>query len=142
RRPRALHVLHSYLAARDPRWVRKSAALTAQDLMTARVVTARPDEDLGTAARRMLERDVKRLPVVQDGWLVGIVSRHDLLRYFERSDRDIQVDVTALLSDPLAASEAQDLTCRVVDGVVSLDGDVRFESDKRVLAAMVARIPG
>jgi CBS domain-containing protein len=47
--------------------------------MTRVVITAAPDDDLATAARRMLEGGHKRLPVVAAGRLVGIVSRRDLL---------------------------------------------------------------
>jgi CBS domain-containing protein len=47
--------------------------------MTPAVTTVSPDDDLQTAARRMLERGHKRLPVVAAGRLVGIVSRRDLL---------------------------------------------------------------
>jgi len=66
---------------RKERLVRvKAADTTAADVMTAPVVTAQPDEPLARGARRMREREVKRLPVVaDDGTLVGIVSRRDLL---------------------------------------------------------------
>jgi CBS domain-containing protein len=47
--------------------------------MTHTVTTAAPDEDLRATARHMLESGHKRLPVVADGRLVGIVSRRDLL---------------------------------------------------------------
>ena len=54
----------------------KAASLTAADLMTAPAVTAGPDELVAAAARRMYDRSVKRLPVVdRGGALVGIVTR-------------------------------------------------------------------
>lgn len=81
RRRRALGLLADYFRGRDPQWVRKSAGLTAHELMTVVPDTAAPDEDIAEAARRMLERHHKRLPVVdEDGRVVAIVSRHDLLR--------------------------------------------------------------
>jgi CBS domain-containing protein len=42
------------------------------------VIVLRPDEDLGTAVNVMRERKIKRLPVAQNGKLVGIVSMSDL----------------------------------------------------------------
>ncbi len=53
---------------------------TAADLMTTAVFTTTPREDVGAAGRRMLDRQVKRLPVIDGGRLVGIVSRQDVLR--------------------------------------------------------------
>ncbi len=54
---------------------------TAQDIMTAPVVTARADEALGHVVQRMLERGLRRLPVTDaDGKLVGMISRVDVLR--------------------------------------------------------------
>jgi CBS domain-containing protein len=54
---------------------------TAKDIMTSPVVTARDDEALGHVTHRLLERGLKRLPVVNAGGrLVGMLSRLDLLR--------------------------------------------------------------
>lgn len=78
-RRRPLGLLFDYLRDRDPAWVRKASGATARELMTRVVITAAPDDDLATAARRMLEGGHKRLPVVAAGRLVGIVSRRDLL---------------------------------------------------------------
>jgi CBS domain-containing protein len=53
----------------------------ARDIMTTPVVTARDDELLGHVTQRLLERGLKRLPVVDtEGRLVGMVSRLDILR--------------------------------------------------------------
>jgi CBS domain-containing protein len=88
RRRRPLAAVVDYLTG-TARWIDKAAGLTAGEVMTTHVVTADPDEDIRTAARRMLERGVKRLPVVDNGRLVGIVSRYDVLRLFHRSKDDV-----------------------------------------------------
>jgi CBS-domain-containing membrane protein len=55
--------------------------------MTTEVVTVGADATVAEAARLMDRNAVKRLPVVsEDGVLVGIVSRSDLLRPFTRPD--------------------------------------------------------
>ena len=90
RRRRALGLLADYFRGRDPQWVRKSAGLTAHELMTVVPDTAAPDEDLAEAARRMLERHHKRLPVVDGGRIVGILSRHDLLQAFGSPEGEVQ----------------------------------------------------
>lgn len=54
---------------------------TAQDVMTSPVVTARDDEALGHVVQQLLDKSLKRMPVVDaDGKLVGMVSRLDILR--------------------------------------------------------------
>lgn len=50
------------------------------DVMTRDVITADEDTALADLARLMTDRRVKRLPIVRDGVVVGIVSRIDLLR--------------------------------------------------------------
>ena len=68
---------------------------TLGDLVSdASMVRARPDEQVGILAERMVESDVGRAPVVDDkGRLVGLVTRKDLLRVHSRqkaleSERD------------------------------------------------------
>jgi CBS-domain-containing membrane protein len=62
--------------------------------MTAPAVTVGPEELVAAAARRMYDRDVKRLPVVDhSGALVGIVTRADLLKVFLRSDEELRFEV-------------------------------------------------
>lgn len=72
----------------DARWVGKAAGLTAAELMTTAVLTATPDEDIETAAHRMLDGGVRLLPVLDRGNLVGIISRRDVLRSLAPSARD------------------------------------------------------
>ena len=51
----------------------------ARDVMTETVVTIGPDEELENLAEIMVKRRVNPLPVVEDGTLVGIVSRSDII---------------------------------------------------------------
>lgn len=48
--------------------------------MSAPVVTAEEDTELGEIARTFVTRRIRRVPVVQDGRVTGIVARDDLLR--------------------------------------------------------------
>jgi H+/Cl- antiporter ClcA len=70
------------------RWMTEGAheGETLGDLVSdAAMVRARPDEQVGILAERMVERDVGRVPVVDDkGRLVGLVTRKDLLRVHAR----------------------------------------------------------
>jgi CBS-domain-containing membrane protein len=101
----------------------KARGVTAGDLMTATVVTVRPDDTVEHAAKLMYDRRVKRLPVTDaDGQLVGIISRADVLSVFDRTDEAIRKEITdevllgEFLTDPLI------FTVTVKDGVVTLAG--------------------
>ena len=67
---------------------RPHLSLTAEVLMTAPAVTIGPDATIPSAARLMNTHHIRRLPVIdEDGKLVGIVSRRDLLSVFLRPDQ-------------------------------------------------------
>ena len=52
------------------------------DVMTSRLVTVDPDQDLDEALRLMAKHQVRRLPVVEeDGKLVGIVAQADIAKH-------------------------------------------------------------
>jgi CBS domain-containing protein len=52
---------------------------TAGDVMSAPVITVTEDTDLAEIARLLAQHHIKRVPVVKDGRVIGIVSRADLL---------------------------------------------------------------
>ncbi|HKY77175.1 MAG TPA: CBS domain-containing protein, partial [Acidimicrobiia bacterium] len=141
RRRRLLGVVSDALSG-DSRWAQKAEGLTAADVMTRQPQTAAPNEEVGRLARRMLERGIKRVPVVEDGRLVGIVTRHDLLRVFDRTDEHIEADIRARLASPVYTPEDQAVTFSVADGVVTLEGSVRFAGDRPVVEGMVRNVPG
>jgi CBS domain-containing protein len=96
--------------------------LTAGDLMSSPPITIHPDAPVASAVRLMHQHHVKRLPVVnQDGTLIGIVSRRDLLRVFLRPDADIAQEARDLLTEVLPEDPAA-ITVTVRDGVVTLAG--------------------
>jgi CBS domain-containing protein len=126
----------------DARWAGKATALTAADLMTTPAITTSPSEDIRAAAQRMLDRRVKRLPVVEGGQLVGIVSRRDLLSVFARPDAEIFTELTEKLGSVRYAPEDHEVTASVADGVVTLEGWVRSDADRPVIEGLAGRVPG
>ena len=54
--------------------------LRVSEIMTRNLETAAPHEDAAEVARRMAERQVRRLPVTYDGMLIGIVALADMAR--------------------------------------------------------------
>ena len=109
------------------------------EVMTPEVYTVDEDTDLGIVAQRMLEANVKRFPVLRGDSVVGVVSRHDLVKVIARTDEDVEVGVKTALSEEGMRLTA--LGVRVRDGVVELAGD----GDRQTLrlAEILARsVPG
>ena len=97
-------------------------SLTAGTLMTSPAITIGPDATIPAAARLMNTHHIRRLPVVdEDGKLIGMVSRRDLLSVFLRPDPDIIRDVWQVL-DEVIGTEPKDIVVTVHHGVVTLTG--------------------
>ena len=64
-------------------------ASTASELMTSPVITIGPEVLIADAAAVMTKQRINRLPVVDDGRLVGIVTRADLVRSYVRTDEQL-----------------------------------------------------
>ena len=93
---------------------------TAGDAMTSPAITIGVDRDVSFAARSMTEYGIKRLPVVDDdGALVGIVTRADLVRAFARSDEEIEREIDETVLRTLWIEEPA-LEVRVENGEVRL----------------------
>jgi predicted transcriptional regulator len=60
--------------------VRKIAALTVAEAMTPDPVTVSPDTGIETIAGLMVDSNLHTLPVVQEGKLVGVIGKEDVLR--------------------------------------------------------------
>ncbi|MBQ2855170.1 MAG: CBS domain-containing protein [Oscillospiraceae bacterium] len=64
---------------------RQPASTMVRELMTSQVISARPDMDVSQAAELMGREQIRRLPVVENGKLCGMVSLGDLARKEESS---------------------------------------------------------
>jgi CBS domain-containing protein len=83
---------------------RRYAQLTAGELMTSPAVTVGPDTTISDAASIMIRRHLRRLPVLtDDGALVGLVSRRDLLTVLLAGERDETTETTATVQAGLPA---------------------------------------
>lgn len=113
----------------------KAAGVTAADLMTQPPVTIGPDESVVTAARRMRDCRVKRLPVVdQAGRLVGIVSRVDVLSVFGRPDTEIRDEVVRQIIGTDFALDPGAFEVTVSSGIVTVTG----QADSHAVALQLA----
>jgi CBS domain-containing protein len=132
------------LGALFPSWRsgrRKAEAETAGEAMTSPAITISADASIAAAARLMLERAVNRLPVTENGHLVGIVARADLVRAFSRSDEEIADDVSAILVDGFWLQPSA-VVADVSDGRVTVAGEVDSSETAALLEETLRELPG
>ncbi|MFE1943604.1 CBS domain-containing protein [Streptomyces massasporeus] len=121
----------------------KAGGMTAADVMSTPAVTVHPDATVAQAARIMAQRNVKRLPVVNDeGLLEGVVSRADLLKVFLRTDDEIAEEIHREILVPLFPVAPEPVRVEVADGVVTLTGGVRDTSLVPIVARLVRSVEG
>ena len=69
-----LLIKHVLLPGKDPK------KMKTKDVMVTNIVTAQPDTFLHDASQIMKERNIRHLPIVQDGKLCGLVTQTDIVR--------------------------------------------------------------
>jgi CBS domain-containing protein len=120
----------------------KVVAEHAGSAMSTPAITIDADAPLREAAALMVDRSINRLPVVEEGRLVGIVSRADLVRAYLRGDPELE---DAIRRDVLTKELWEDpsgVSVSVVDGVVHLAGTVDRRSTAALIVRHVARVAG
>jgi CBS domain-containing protein len=122
--------------------VARPGARTAGDLMSAVLVTIDPDATVAAAARLMREQGVNWLPVVADSRLVGVLGRSDLLAVFLRSDAAIRTEIVEDVLVGALATDPSRVAVDVVDGVVTLTGELDTRTDAEVAVALTSRTDG
>jgi CBS domain-containing protein len=134
---------------------RKAHGLVAEDVMSQPVTTILPGTPVEEIAHLMAERQIKRVPVVEGGKLVGIVSRGDVLRAaYERllslddgqprrapSDQEIVNELLAELRDEPWA-EVSHIRPICHDGQVTLQGEVESEAEREAVEIAARGLAG
>lgn len=64
-----------------------------QDFMTSDVVAFEQDADVLAIAERLGDKDFRRVPILDNGKLVGIVSRKDIIRYVKNSGLETNASI-------------------------------------------------
>jgi CBS domain-containing protein len=125
------------------------------EVMTSEVAVVDPSDDLADVVRLMEKRHIKRLPVVDNGKLVGIVSRADLVRELVRRltreavselgsampDDAIRDRIRAIIDkEPWGPRFSIDIT--VTDGVVDLRGTVTDDREREAVTVAAENCTG
>jgi hypothetical protein len=130
----------------------KSHGRTVRELMTRKVISVAENADLSEVAAVMETNRIKRVPVMRDGKLVGIISRANLVRA-----------LVAAKTEPTSATESDDRSIRQklltelsrrdwvklwAEDVIVKDGIVHFwlpeqpEAERQALRVAAENIPG
>jgi CBS-domain-containing membrane protein len=110
------------------------------DVMSGSPVTTWPDADVADVAQMMLRHDIRSVPVVDHGDLVGIVSRRDILRTVVRGDDVLEREIQHRL-DEYAGGERR-WTATVTDGMATVDGRFDDEVEREVVSVLARTVPG
>jgi len=128
----------------------KAHAHKVADVMTTEVITAGPDTSLYEIAATLEKYGIKRVPIVKDGELVGIVSRANLIQAVasDRKKLDIAPSDTAIRDKLLAHLKSQRwahtglINATVTDGIVDLWGISNSEVEHKAIRVAAEAIHG
>jgi CBS-domain-containing membrane protein len=109
------------------------------EVMTRDVITVPTSADVADIAALMLKAGVKSVPVVENGNVLGMVSRRDLLATLTRDDESIAAEVTARLADHSGGPSPWAVA--VAGGVVTLTGDTTID-ELRVARQIAGAVAG
>jgi CBS domain-containing protein len=119
----------------------RAHATRVDDLMSRNVITAAPDTPLHEIAEMLEKYGIKRLPIVRDGQLVGIVSRANLVQAIATSGSKLDVPLSdATIREKLLThlnkqswAHTAVLNATVNGGVVDLWGFVESDTERKAI---------
>jgi CBS domain-containing protein len=120
------------------------------EVMTPHPIHVSPATDLAQVARLMLHKHVKRLPVLEAGRMVGIISRADVLRALarklietpeERTDEEIRAYIRNELAHAQWAPKSS-IKIDVKEKVVNLEGTIFSDEERQAVIVIAENAPG
>ncbi len=124
---------------------------TVNQIMTHATVTASEQTSLSEVVALMESRNIRRIPVLRDGRLVGIISRADLLRALaqllpaEHSPASSDASIRSAILQELKHSRwvpREMVSVQVADGTVKLSGIVTHQAERDALRVLAQNTPG
>lgn len=128
----------------------KSHGRKAREVMTQPAISVAADAPLAEVVRLMARHRIKRLPVVDKGRLVGLVTRTDLLRAVaarqavapaDVKDEELRARIDVMLREEDWAASAV-VYVQVEKGVAQLWGTVESQEQREALILAVRGVPG
>ena len=129
----------------------KSHGKKVDEIMTSGAISVSEDTPLSEIAALFERKRIKRVPVVKDGKLVGIVSRSNLIQalasvvgrmdHHDETDRQIRLELMSRLQQQ-SWTDFGSRNVTVSDGVVHLWGLVGSQTEHKALLALAETVPG
>lgn len=128
----------------------KAHARKISDAMTRQVVTASPETPLHEIAALLEKHSIKRVPIVKNGQLVGVVSRANLVQAMATAGKSLEIPLSdSTIRDKLLAhlktqewAHTDLLNVTVNGGVVDLWGIVTSASERDAIRVAAETTPG
>jgi hypothetical protein len=127
----------------------QSNGWSVSDVMSSTVISADPESEVADLAEIMRSRRIKRIPILDDGRLVGIVSRRDVLRAMSDTTQDAVARgddavrlaiITRLRADLGLGRETIEVTVR--NAQVLVTGGIQSELQRRAVKVLVEGVRG
>ena len=129
----------------------KSHGKKVGEVMTDGVISVTEETPLSEIAALFERKRIKRVPVVKDGRLVGVVSQSNLIQalasligrtdHIDESDRQIRLELLSRLQEQ-SWTDFGSRNITVSNGVVHLWGLVGSEAERKALLALAEGVPG
>lgn len=113
-----------------------------RSVMSKSVKTIPPEMDVMGAARFMQDQQVKRLIVAEDGKMVGIISRFDIVAAFTRPDDLIEDEIREDLIRRVLFVDPETVEVSVSNGVVRFVGKIGTRTEARLVEELARRLDG
>src|SRR5262249_55744352 len=125
-------------------------ARTVNDLMSPDVKTIGEDAPLADVVRMMERHGIKRIPVLRENELVGIVTRQNIVRALLHAPEQVQQSSgDAAIREQLLAHLGEQswapvgaIDVQVSDGIVTLSGALTDDRQRQALCVAAQNIPG
>ncbi|MEZ5176468.1 MAG: CBS domain-containing protein [Acidimicrobiia bacterium] len=111
-------------------------------VMSTTVKTIPPSMDVMGAARFMQDQEVKRLVVAEDGIMVGIISRFDIVAAFTRPDDLIEDEIREDLVRRVLFVDPATIDVAVTNGIVTFTGSIGTRTEARLVEELARRLDG
>jgi CBS-domain-containing membrane protein len=128
----------------------KSHGLRVAEVMTLNVITASPETSLRDVVTLLEKHSIKRVPIVENGQLVGILSRANLVQALASAGSNLNIPpsdasirdrlLKHLNSQPWAHTSLLNVT--VNDGVIDLWGITTSDTERKALRVAAEAMPG
>lgn len=112
------------------------------EVMSPSVLGVPPDLEILDAARFMESHDVKRIVVVEEGKMVGIISRFDIVAAFTRPDDLIEDEIREDLIRRVLFVDPATVDVSVANGIVHFVGTIGTRTEARLIEELARRLDG